>query len=153
MIQDCMGRWTIPKGHVEPGESIEQTAVREVSEETGLMNLRLGDKLEKIFFFHRKEGKLVFTTTHVFLIKAVGDTDELRPGDSEGIIDTRWFDSEEALTQVAYRDTEKVFRMALDKLGVKRLEPAGDQAVALISKKPQTRRFGSGYRGKKGTQK
>ena len=35
MIQDRAGRWTIPKGHVEEGERLEQTAVREVGEETG----------------------------------------------------------------------------------------------------------------------
>jgi dsRNA-specific ribonuclease len=52
MIQDRLGRWTIPKGHVEEGESLEQTAVREVAEETGLTHLRLGEKLDKLHFFY-----------------------------------------------------------------------------------------------------
>ena len=115
MIQDRMGRWTIPKGHVEAGESIEQTAVREVGEETGLTELRLGDKLDKIHFFHRKEGKLIFTTTHVFLMEALGDTDAVIPEDSEGITDAKWFEAEEALKLIAYRDTEKLFRLGLEK--------------------------------------
>src|SRR5262245_4531217 len=54
MIQDRLGRWSIPKGHVEPGERIEQTAVREVREETGLIRLKLGTKLDKLHFFYRK---------------------------------------------------------------------------------------------------
>ncbi len=62
MIQDRLGRWTIPKGHVEIGESLEQTAVREVAEETGLSDLKLGEKLDKLHFFYRKEGKLIFMT-------------------------------------------------------------------------------------------
>lgn len=116
MIQDRLGRWTIPKGHVEPGEKIEQTAVREVGEETGLTNLKLGDKLDKLHFFYRRDGKLIFMTTHVFLIEALGDTDVLVPGDSEGIIDTKWFPADEALKLIEYRDTERLFRIGLSKI-------------------------------------
>jgi 8-oxo-dGTP pyrophosphatase MutT (NUDIX family) len=118
MIQDRLGRWTIPKGHVEPGESIEQTALREVAEETGLTRLRLGDKLDKLHFFYRKEGKLIFMTTYVFLMEALGDTDNLSQGDSEGIVDTKWFDSDKALGLIEYRDTERLFRLGLSKIQV-----------------------------------
>lgn len=116
MIQDRLGRWTIPKGHVEEGESLEQTALREVAEETGLTRLRLGDKLEKLHFFYRKEGKLIFMTTHVFLMEALGDTDSLTRGDSEGIVDVKWFDQKRALGLIEYRDTERLFRLALSRL-------------------------------------
>jgi len=116
MIQDRLGRWTIPKGHVEEGESLEQTALREVAEETGLTHLRLGDKLDKLHFFYRKEGKLIFMTTYVFLMEALGDTDTIIPGDSDGIVDTKWFDSKKALGLIEYRDTERLFRMGLEKL-------------------------------------
>ena len=116
MIQDRLGRWTIPKGHVEEGESLEQTALREVAEETGLTQFKLGEKLDKLHFFYRKEGKLIFMTTHVFLMEALGDTDAVIPEDSEGIVDAKWFGSEEALGLIEYRDTERLFRLGLDKL-------------------------------------
>jgi 8-oxo-dGTP pyrophosphatase MutT (NUDIX family) len=116
MIQDARGRWTIPKGHVEPGERITQTALREIQEETGLRHLKIHDKLNDLHFFHRKEGKLIFTTTHVFLIEATRYTGELLPGDSEGIVDTKWFPAEEALKLIAYKETEKLFRAGLLKL-------------------------------------
>lgn len=116
MIQDRLGRWTIPKGHVEEGESLEQTALREVAEETGLTHLRLGEKLDKLHFFYRKEGKLIFMTTYVFLMEALGDTDNVVPEDSEGIVDAKWFDQEKALGLIEYRDTERLFRLALSKL-------------------------------------
>ncbi|MDB5179265.1 MAG: hypothetical protein JWN01_1208 [Patescibacteria group bacterium] len=116
MIQDRLGRWTIPKGHVEEGESIEQTAVREVTEETGLPDLRLGEKLDKLHFFYRKEGKLIFMTTYVFLMEALGDTDNVIPENSEGIVDAKWFDQDKALGLIEYRDTEKLFRLALSKV-------------------------------------
>jgi 8-oxo-dGTP pyrophosphatase MutT (NUDIX family) len=116
MIQDRLGRWTIPKGHVEEGESLEQTALREVAEETGLTHLKLGEKLDKLHFFYRKEGKLIFMTTYVYLMEALGDTDTIIPGDSDGIVDTKWFDYEKALSLIEYRDTERLFRLGLTKL-------------------------------------
>jgi 8-oxo-dGTP pyrophosphatase MutT (NUDIX family) len=116
MIQDRLGRWTIPKGHVEEGEKIEQTALREVTEETGLTQLRLGEKLDKLHFFYRKEGKLIFMTTYVFLMEATGDDETVVPEDSEGIVDAQWFDQAKALELIEYRDTEKLFRLALDKI-------------------------------------
>src|SRR5688500_11276582 len=66
MIQDRVGRWTIPKGHVEEGEKLEETAIREVGEETGLLDVKIHELLDKIHFFYRKEGKLIFMTTYVF---------------------------------------------------------------------------------------
>jgi 8-oxo-dGTP pyrophosphatase MutT (NUDIX family) len=117
MIQDRLGRWTIPKGHVEAGESLEQTALREVAEETGLTDFKLGDKLDKLHFFYRKEGKLIFMTTHVFLMEARGDTDAVVPEDSEGIVDAKWFPADKALGLIEYRDTERLFRLGLTKLG------------------------------------
>ena len=116
MIQDHKGRWTIPKGHVEKGESLEQTAQREIGEETGITNVKLGEKLDNIYFFYRKQGKLIFMTTCVFLVEAIGDSDELKSGDSEGIIDVKWFKDSEALKLIEYKDTEKLFRMGLEKL-------------------------------------
>lgn len=46
MIQDSYGRWTFPKGHVEAGETFEETAKREISEEIGIEETRLTTRLE-----------------------------------------------------------------------------------------------------------
>ena len=116
MIQDRLGRWTIPKGHVEEGESLEQTALREVAEETGLQHFRIGEKLDKLHFFYRREGKLIFMTTYVFLMEALGDTDAIKVEESEGIVDAKWFDYKKALGLIEYRDTERLFRLGMSKL-------------------------------------
>jgi 8-oxo-dGTP pyrophosphatase MutT (NUDIX family) len=116
MIQDRLGRWTIPKGHVEEGESLEETAVREVGEETGLTNIAIRDKLDKIHFFYRKEGKLIYMTTHVFLMEALGNTGALIPENSEGIVDAKWFAKDEALKLIEYKDTERLFKIGLSML-------------------------------------
>ena len=132
MIQDLRDRWTIPKGHVEAGESLERTALREVEEETGLNKLKIGEKLDKLHFFYRKEGKLIFMTTHVFLMEALGDTDAIVPENSEGIIDVKWFPKDEALKLIEYRDTQKLFKVALRKLNAlpKEYEEEGDNATS-----------------------
>ena len=125
MIQDRMGRWTIPKGHVEEGESLEETALREIGEETGLHALKLGERLDKIHFFYRREGKLIFMTTYVFLIEATGDSDAVVPEDSEGIADVKWFPADEAIRLVEYRDTERLFRIGMSLLRGERRRSAG----------------------------
>ncbi len=116
MIQDHKGRWTIPKGHVEKGEKLEETAIREIGEETGLTEIKIMDRLDNIYFFYRRQGKLIFMTTSVFLVEALRNSDDLKRGDSEGIIDVKWFGVEEALSLIEYKDTEKLFRLGLAKL-------------------------------------
>lgn len=116
MIQDAKGRWTIPKGHVESGESHEETAAREIKEETGLKHLKVLDRLGKIEFRYRKQDKLILMTTHVFLIHATKDTDNYVPEENEGIKDVKWFSVNDALDLIEYDDIGKLFLLALKKI-------------------------------------
>lgn len=80
-------RWGIPKGHVDDGETLEETALRETKEETGL-DVILGEKLTVVSTIYRNEEKYV----HSYLATVVGD-DTPRPQDPDGeIFDIRWFD-------------------------------------------------------------
>lgn len=116
MIQDAKDRWTIPKGHIEEGEKQEETAHREVKEETGLKNLKVLDRLGKIEFRYRKQDKLILMTTYVFLMHATGDTDNYTPEQNEGIKDVAWFPVSEALDLIEYDDIGKLFLIALKKI-------------------------------------
>jgi len=73
-VRDSVGKMTFPKGHVEKGESIEQTARREVYEETGLKGLRLVRKLGniQITFEDRyvRKGDTIKKDIHYFLFEA-----------------------------------------------------------------------------------
>lgn len=106
LLQDVKGRWSIPKGHVESGETLEQTAVREIGEETGLMGIKIIDKLDKIHFFYRMNGKLIFMTTFVFLMEATDPDETLEPEKSEGIVDVSWFDEQAGLRAIEYKATK-----------------------------------------------
>src|SRR6478609_1185735 len=59
LIQDAKNRWTIPKGHVEPGEEPKQTAEREIQEETGLKQMKVYNWLGKVHFRYRRSQTLV----------------------------------------------------------------------------------------------
>ncbi len=116
MIQDAKGRWTIPKGHVEEGERQEETAEREVKEETGLKHLKILDYLGKIEFRYRKQDKLILMTTHVYLVHAHNNSDDYKPEQSEGIKDVAWFSVNKALDLIEYDDIGKLFLLALKKI-------------------------------------
>jgi 8-oxo-dGTP diphosphatase len=80
------GRWTVPGGRVEAGESLEEAAVREVREETGI-DIRV---LREAWSFELHHGDTVFEI-HDFLADAVGG--RLRAGDDAA--DARWFTADE----------------------------------------------------------
>ena len=119
LIQDAKDRWTIPKGHIEEGESAKQTAAREVKEETGLAKLKVLNWLGKINFRYRRHHSLVLMTTEIFLVKALGDTNKIEPEDwMNGI---KWFPANEALDKIEYEDIGKIILLALKKIRDARL--------------------------------
>ncbi len=80
----CRGKkWDLPKGRIEKGESIEETAIREVEEECGIGNLKI-DKflLTTYHIFYQKENKI--KKTHWFLMNSTFE-DKLTPQLEEGI--------------------------------------------------------------------
>lgn len=114
MIQDAKNRWTIPKGHIEEGERPEQTAEREIQEETGLKKVKVMDWLGKINFRYRRQNSLVLMTTQIYLVKALGDTDDIQK--EEWMNGIKWFDSHEALETIEYDDIGKLFLIAMKKI-------------------------------------
>ncbi|MBR2830780.1 NUDIX domain-containing protein [Candidatus Saccharibacteria bacterium] len=114
LIQDSKGRWTIPKGHIEPGETAKMTARREIEEETGLRNLAVLSWLGKIHFKYRRSDKLVLMTTQIYLVQAM-DAHEMPTGEKwmRGI---QWFQFAEALELIEYDDIEKLMLIAKRKI-------------------------------------
>ncbi|MDO4742271.1 MAG: NUDIX domain-containing protein [Candidatus Saccharibacteria bacterium] len=110
LIQDSKGRWTIPKGHIEPGETAKMTAKREIEEETGLKNVAILTWLGKIHFKYRRLDKLVLMTTQIYLVQAL-DIREMPIGEKwmKGI---KWFPFAEALDVIEYEDIEKLMLIA-----------------------------------------
>jgi ADP-ribose pyrophosphatase YjhB (NUDIX family) len=119
MIQDAYERWTIPKGHIEKGETAQETAIREVGEEAGVKDVEPVCWLGKIHFNYRREDTLVMMTTQIYLFKVLGDTDDIQK--EEWMKGISWFPYKKALKLAEYDDIQKLMT-----LGHKRLEQKGE---------------------------
>ena len=88
------GRWDLPKGHLEEGNSSKETALIEISEETGLpkKNLTVLKKLIPTHYHKRVQGEMIVKKTIWYLVEFNGNMDmPLIPDKSEGITECRWF--------------------------------------------------------------
>ncbi len=114
LIQDSKERWTIPKGHIEPGETAKMTARREIEEETGLKNVSILSWLGKIHFKYRRLDKLVLMTTQVYLVQAL-DKNEM-PMKEKWMKGIQWFKFPDAIDAIEYEDIEKLMLIAKKKI-------------------------------------
>jgi 8-oxo-dGTP pyrophosphatase MutT (NUDIX family) len=107
------GKWMLPKGTTEAGESNEQVALREVMEETGVRNVRpvadLGQ--ERYKFYWRPDGTFYDKTVHYYLLEWLGG-EEPRPQREEGFVAAEWVPIEDALQRIRYRETREVLKRA-----------------------------------------
>ncbi|HET6876883.1 MAG TPA: NUDIX hydrolase [Jatrophihabitans sp.] len=99
---DRQGRllWSLPKGHIEAGETAEQAAVREVEEETGIAGVILG-ALGTIDFWFVADGRRIHKTVHHYLLRRVGG--ELCDDDVE-VDQVAWVPLPQIRAQLAYPD-------------------------------------------------
>jgi len=114
LIQDPKGRWSIPKGHIEEGETAQETALREIGEEAGLHETEAICWLGKTHFRYRRVSTLVLMTTQVYLVKALGDTNKIKKEDFYEEI--KWFPFSEALEVIEYEDIGKLMLVAMKRI-------------------------------------
>lgn len=92
------GFWDLPKGKAEKGETIEETSVREVEEETGLVDIDLGDEIRLTYHtYENRKGKRVLKVSHWFHMRA--NAQELTPQAEEDIEKAVWL-SKEAIKEL-----------------------------------------------------
>lgn len=89
------GKWDLPKGKAEKGETIEQTSIREVEEETGVRHLEITNYLGHTYHTFSRKGKLKLKLTHWFIMETDFNK-KLKPQKKEGIDKAVWMNKEMA---------------------------------------------------------
>jgi ADP-ribose pyrophosphatase YjhB (NUDIX family) len=105
--KDASGKrilWSLPKGHIEEGESPEQAALREVQEETGIESI-IEKSLGVIDFWFMAGGKRIHKTVHHYLFRESGGL--LAPQETE-VDEVAWFPLAEIVERLAYPDEKKL---------------------------------------------
>ncbi len=113
LLRHESGKWMLPKGTIESGETPEAVALREVREETGLSNLRVCCDLgqERYSFYWRTEHAFYDKTVRYYLLEFLGGED-VRPQREEGFVAAEWVPVDEALRRIKYKETREIVRRA-----------------------------------------
>jgi len=107
-------KWTLPKGLIDPGEKSEETALREVEEETGVKG-RIVEKIKPAEkYIYSFEGKKVFKVVQYYLMEYVSG--EVKDHDWE-MEEVKWMNYEQAVRILGFPGQKKVLKRAREMLG------------------------------------
>lgn len=87
-------KWDLPKGKAESNETIEETAIREVTEETGVSGLEISKPLETTYHIFKRNGRYKIKVTYWFEMKT-SFNGELYAQENEGITDVKWLNNDQ----------------------------------------------------------
>ena len=108
--------WDFPKGHIEKGENLEETAKREVEEETGLKDLKLIEGFKEwIKYFFKFKEKNIFKIVTFFLAETKTKTVKV----SFEHIGFKWLPYEEAIEKLTFKNAKEILKKANDYLNSK----------------------------------
>jgi 8-oxo-dGTP pyrophosphatase MutT (NUDIX family) len=100
--------WALPKGTPDSGETVEETAVRETREESGL-EVEIERPLSSIRYFFVRGSTRFHKTVHFFLMRAVGGSTEDHDAEFDEV---RWMDLDEALAVMTHATERSVVEAA-----------------------------------------
>ena len=109
------GKWDLPKGGMEKKEEMEETAMREVEEETGVGQLKIVRKLPKTYHIFKRNGEFKLKVTTWYEMKTTFE-DKLLPQAEEGITAVAWLNKEQI--KEAMKNTYGNIRLLVEEMGL-----------------------------------
>lgn len=106
------GKWDLPKGKLDDGEEIDECALREVSEETGLKKLKLGDKICDTYHVYSQKKKSLLKRTAWYKMKGSAK-EKPKPQAEENIIEAKWVPKDE-LAPLVFKSYEAIKQVMLE---------------------------------------
>jgi ADP-ribose pyrophosphatase YjhB (NUDIX family) len=107
-----LGKWDLPKGKMEKGESREESAIREIEEETSLMNVQLQDFVSTTYHIYtERTGEKILKFTHWFDMYFEGEN-TAKPQIEEGITEVAWKNESQIESEV-YANTFQNIKLIL----------------------------------------
>lgn len=92
-----LGKWDLPKGKMDEGESAEETALREVCEETGVCHAKISSPLDDTFHIYQLRGQYILKHTFWFRMLSEGP-EKIKPQKEEDILEVKWKNKDEVKT-------------------------------------------------------
>jgi 8-oxo-dGTP pyrophosphatase MutT (NUDIX family) len=113
--RDIDGVWGLPKGTPDAGESLEETAIREVTEETGL-DVRIVDKIGVIEYWFARDRTRYHKWVHYYLMESIGGGTEKHDAEYDSV---EWQPAEAALKTLTFRNEVEIAIKARDMMGTR----------------------------------
>lgn len=112
------GVWALPKGLIDPGEKPEETALREVAEETGAHGRSAG-KLGDVKYVYTWAGEQIFKVVSFYLVRySGGRLGDVPPEHRHEVVEVRWLPLDDGPRLLAYGGEREMAKKALERLEV-----------------------------------
>lgn len=108
-------RWQLPKGKIDKGEKSEQTAVREVFEETGV-RAEIVQKIDAIKYFYVLKGKRIFKQVTFFLMASDGEEPKVEEKWTREVEEVIWKPTEDAIKMLSFKAEKNIIQKGLEML-------------------------------------
>jgi 8-oxo-dGTP pyrophosphatase MutT (NUDIX family) len=105
--------WCIPKGHLEENETVEQAALREVREETGLI-AEIITHLGEVNYQFIQDGKRIAKTVHVYLMQQTGGELSFEHDPHKEASELEWVAVSELLARLSHGNEKRIAKMAIE---------------------------------------